>query len=96
MTAPPFRLQHGTGSAHEEGYSSESNSWEHEGETVRHEWCEYGRDCDGRYERAGERECAVGELAAVNAGDESEFRSPNWQPVGQVRIRDYEAEAAGY
>jgi hypothetical protein len=79
----------------DEGFAAEGNTWSHQGDRVLLQWSRSGRDCDGFMSEAGELECALSELNAVDADTDMPAR-PDWQKVGPVRCRDSFAEAAGY
>ncbi len=85
----------------DEGYHREVNTYSHHGEAVVCEWFETGRDCDGRYERGGERLCPLADLAARDSyaalpiRENVGIKSPEWQRVVGYQ-RDHAAEAAGY
>ena len=85
----------------DEGHHREVSTFTHYGEAVVCEWCESGRDCDGRYERGGELVCELADLAARDAHAEfpvSEnvgIRAPEWKRATGYQ-RDHAAEAAGY
>lgn len=97
---PGQRLQWGRAWSHDEGWSSESESWEYDDEirAVVNEWQEDGTDCDGRLTRYGTRYCPVELLQSGNAHDDTDYTDiiyPAWQR-GECGQRDYTAEAAGY
>lgn len=98
--APGKSLTFRSYSRDEEGYSSESTRWTHEGTHVRMEWGMRGRDCDGGISRGGTLDCQLSMLAAKPAYDDGTegFRPvgiPEWEEVDRHQ-RDEQAELAGY
>ena len=79
----------------DEGYSHCSESWEHEGTRVIHQWGEDCSDCDGRMTTGGESTCSMDRLATVPGYNAPEILRPDWKKVSSDQ-RDYAAEAAGY
>lgn len=70
-------LRHSFGSDCDEGWHSESNTWEFDGETLVLRWETDGRDCDGRLTQYGECHCP---RRAVMAGNEVEgVTFPAWE-----------------
>lgn len=99
---PGQSLTHYVGGATDEGWSSFSSTWSHEGDHVRREWCDDGRDCDGRLTRGGTDACPIGELAAGMPiywpENEELFEGihvPAWGEPDRWQ-RDEQAELAGY
>lgn len=100
---PDQTLEHFQGGRCEEGWSSETTSWEYEDGVVRQERCSDGRDCDGRLTTYGEIVCPLDSLSAGNVpytdGDEPTTWAgviwPDWQKESSYQ-RDEYAEAAGY
>jgi hypothetical protein len=99
---PGQRLEHYTSEAHEEGWSSEGNTWTHEGTHVVSTVDTDGSDCDGRMSWGCTVHCGMDYLAAHREENEvrngvSEWRPPRpeWERGEEFR-RDYQAEAAGY
>lgn len=100
---PGTSIRFGHGATHDEGYAAEETTIQHKGHHLRLSWVEWGRDCDGRYERTGEAFCLVGDdLAAVEI--DAEFwpemadqghRTPAWEP-GKVFEANEFARAMGY
>lgn len=93
-------LTHRAGGATDEGWSSEANVWALEGNTVRHECYQDGRDCDGRLSSEYVTECPVADLGAHRISGDDEWALsapalPSWQKV-EASQRDYSAEAMGY
>ena len=85
----------------DEGFSSDSTRWTHDGDSVRMDWHSHGRDCDGRYERGG---CSVCPLELLRSrpmdgpdapSENAGICAPEWARRGEHQ-RDYAAEAAGY
>lgn len=81
--------------ADDEGWHSETNSWEHCGDHVRSEWRIDGRDCDGRLTREGASTFTFGNEAAGYRDEEPAVTYPLWE-CGDERQRDYTAESMGY
>lgn len=102
---PGQALAHHSYQPGDEGWSSETNQWIHEGSGVRLQWFMDGTDCDGRLTQSGELFCRLINLASVcmfdDDRDEQQKRDnagifvPDWQKVSSGQ-RDYNAEAAGY
>lgn len=99
-------LTHNTGGPTDEGYSYSSQTWTHTGAGVMLEWCCEARDCDGRFDRAGDSFCPLDSLASrvLERYDDATGEDvpdptcppvPEWKP-GDSYQRDYSAEAAGY
>jgi hypothetical protein len=87
-----FGKRYGT----DEGWHSESESFEHCGEYVALHWGSDGVDCDGRLSRGGELHCPLNQLAARYVEDGPRgYDLPEWEKVEESQ-RDYSAEAAGY
>lgn len=93
---PGESREYSFGGRTDEGYFSESGRYSHTGDGILSEWCEWGRDCDGGYERSGESWCPLADLTAHDAS-ECGLRSdlPAWRPVSRAQ-RDEFAELAGY
>ncbi len=87
-------LRHHSGGATDEGWSSESNAWTFDGETVTSQWGSDGMDCDGRLSSYGESFFAAADVASGYVDDEG-LRFPKWEQ-GDSSQRDYSAEAMGY
>lgn len=93
------------GDSTEEGWESTALSWTNDGEVVRCYQERRALDCDGRFDRSSEFECAICNLhsrglADTIYGDErTEFEKtvtlPEWREVNYSQ-RDYSAEAMGY
>jgi hypothetical protein len=79
---------------HEEGWSSECNRWEHQGDRVRHTLACDGQDCDGRLSSHIVEVAFLDALAAGPADDDG-IVYPDWMLLDRSR-RDDQAEAAGY
>jgi hypothetical protein len=78
----------------EEGWSSTTESWTLDGDTLIHGWITDGRDCDGRLTTRGHSQCDMADLGAGYL-DSDGTRYPKWGDA-QTSQRDYSAEAAGY
>lgn len=87
-----------------EGYSSEAETWMHDGELITRLSSESGSDCDGSTSCSAEETCPQDRLAAVQTRrenprthiwEDSDIFRPDWQHI-ERRQRDYAAEAAGY
>lgn len=91
---PGQELSWGRYAPHEEGWSSESQTWSYDGEYVEHEWCDDGRDCDGRLTRSGERLAHRTKLAE-EYNEYAGVRYPAWGDAASRQYDEY-AEAAGY
>ena len=78
---------------HEEGWSSESETWEYFGDDILRESLTDGRDCDGRL--STECQCSVPITKLADLGPFDGVMLPAWEreSAGQ---RDYSAEAMGY
>lgn len=102
---PGQEMSWGFGYSHEEGYSSESYEWTHDGDSIREEHCTDGRDCDGRI---GSEQIYTALLTRLTgsypylayvsrldlaAWDDVSW--PQWERASASQ-RDYSAEAAGY
>jgi hypothetical protein len=101
---PGQSLSHYIAWSHDEGWSSESNQWTHQGDSVECSWAMDGKDCDGRLTRHGELNCSLCCLDSISMSedDEGNIRPgnegifvPDWQKASSGQ-RDYAAEAAGY
>ncbi len=87
----------------DEGWSSETVTWTHEDTHVLREWCDDGRDCDGRLTRSGEDQCSLDELQSggepyIDGDDPSLWEGvvwPAWEEAGRRQYDEY-AEMAGY
>lgn len=95
----------------EEGWSSELEEWNHEGDIIVRNWANDGRDCDGRLSHSGRDKCLLVNLRRIQAYhdptagatgrlawlDERGRRiyRPDWQKVSRMQ-RDYASEAMGY
>lgn len=79
---------------HDEGWSSETESWYHDGAGVLHVTDTDGRDCDGRMSTEYRSRCRLSMLGARRIPECSE-PLPEWERVSSSQ-RDYQAEAAGY
>lgn len=87
-------LTHSTGGPCDEGCHYETYSWSRDGETISFSSQQWGRDCDGGYERSHEATCAIWDLAARDSFEDT-HGTPQWEKVDS-RQRYYAAEAAGY
>jgi hypothetical protein len=92
---PGQTLRTWTGGDHDEGWSTESHTFSHEGDHVRDEWYHDGTDCDGRLSRGGVAMCALPRLAARCDRYTQPHRVPEWVDAGRWQ-RDLAAEAMGY
>ena len=105
---PGQSLSVSQGRTHEEGWSSESETWEHEGDGVRSSWENDGRDCDGRLTQRGSAFCPLDKLDDVvpywlsaedaTAADRETWADvlyPDWQDAERSQYDEY-AELAGY
>jgi hypothetical protein len=79
----------------DEGYDSETCTYEHTGDDVVCFWSTDGRDCDGRLSSEGVSICAITDLHAGYAEPELGITWPKWRDGGSSQ-RDYAAEAMGY
>jgi hypothetical protein len=79
--------------ATDEGWSGVGLRLEFDGEIVRRECVNDGRDCDGRLTEVSEAECPVHLLAAWRADDG--VMCPEWSDIGGSRYDEY-AQAANY
>jgi len=101
VTEEPVEV--GTFYTHEEGWSSEVETFHIDGDALILEAESSGRDCDGQIDRYWVGHCPIadGRLVTVphhNAGNEyssPDGRSPVWEELSTGQ-RDYRAEAAGY
>ena len=95
----------------EEGWSSEAETFRHEGDRVLCLWGTDGRDCDGRLQRSGSSACSLDQLRShpiTESWHLDELRPwhtdergrwilrPLWCPNSSPCQRDQYAEAAGY
>lgn len=79
--------------ATDEGFSSQSVTWNFDGDGIFREWQTDGRDCDGRLTRFGTDYCPV---TALRSGPEMDgVVYPAWQD-SVTEQRDEYAEMAGY
>lgn len=99
---PDQKLQHGTFSYTDEGWSSTLTEWYHDLDTVERSDFSDGVDCDGRISRSNESSCPIEYLKARDMsqvdGMEKENASifaPEWEH-GRGAVYDREAEKAGY
>ena len=90
---PGQRLSWSEFHRHEEGWSSQSLSWEYDGRTITHEYDLDGADCDGRLSSGGVTICSLEDLLSGNELDGVTF--PRWEHADSFQ-RDYAAESAGY
>lgn len=79
----------------DEGFYSESVTYQHARHAVTREWHERGRDCDGRYSRGGESYCPMSDLQSRENYESDGPRLPEWQH-GDASQVDETAELAGY
>ena len=79
----------------EEGWSSQSEQYTHEGDRVVNEMCSSGRDCDGRLDQYSKWECKLDELQNDPPRPSKPLSTPDWTKVSASQ-RDQYAEAAGY
>lgn len=85
----------------DEGFAFEATTYHHDGQSIRREWIERGRDCDGWYERGGETVCPLDALTARDVyADWAEdtnrgILAPVWEWTKNHQ-RDHAAEAARY
>lgn len=92
---PGQTLRHFHAQRTDEGWSSTSIVFEHEGALVSCYWQTDGVDCDGRLTRAGVSYCALEQLAAGWRSEDDGVTFPAWKAEDEWQ-RDYSAEAAGY
>jgi len=92
---PGQTLRWSRSSRDEEGFSWESESWEHEGEIVRNEWASGGRDCDGTVRCGKTFFCPLENLKKEKHYLKKDLFLPEWKEE-EAWQRDYQAEAAGY
>lgn len=90
-------LTWGTGGPNEEGWSSRTNQWRHDGTRVVHTLNTDQRDCDGRLSTHNVEAAQRYDLAIHRRiGDDGvAVRLPAWENLDSSQ-RDYAAEAAGY
>jgi len=103
-------LEHYDKELDEEGYSSQYNCWQRDGDIITNEIHNDSRCCDGRFSSSQEIECDITQLktrpARIERHWDSSLRSyewiigdnpntPQWQDAGCSQ-RDYAAEAMGY
>lgn len=81
------------GGPHEEGHTWQVTTYRLEGDVVRVEYDESGRDCDGRFSFHSKSECRVDRLDTGHTVES--FTFPAWRPIASSQ-RDFSAEAAGY
>jgi hypothetical protein len=91
---PGQSLHWGKSWRHEEGWSSEGETWTHVGTAVERDAWTDGRDCDGRMSTYTRLSCAMDRLTARTV-DEDREPYPDWERIESSQ-RDYQAEAAGY
>lgn len=75
-----------------EGWSSEAETWSHEGDHIERERYASGTDCDGRHSSHYEDVCPLRRLGEIEHGG---VRWPAWS-MRRASQRDYSAEAMGY
>lgn len=86
------------GQATDEGWSRQSESWEHCGDRVEVQFLDEGRDCDGYLSHFYEGACPLDRLAASPRIDDATGEPvdvPEWIEINAYQ-RDESAEAAGY
>ncbi len=96
---PGQKLEHNVGGPTDEGWHSESTSWEYpaDEEAVYRCWCSDGRDCDGRLTRGGEDRCESGRLSCgYDDPEDAGVVYPAWDEVRDHGVYDEYAQASGY
>lgn len=91
-------ISHCEHESHEEGFSTEWNTWERDGSAIVNTWSTADRCCDGNFSRDGAHESSTRELEAHASEEicgEMAPARPVWTQLNS-RQRDYSAEAAGY
>jgi len=84
MTLQPGQeITHCVGGPHEEGYSYETTTYTHHGETVGREVFTESRDCDGRYDNAYSQAAAIDALDNVETPDR--VMRPDWQTIDETQ-----------
>lgn len=78
----------------DEGWHSEAETYEHQGDGVARSSYSSGGDCDGRLDREYEDYCPLDKLAHWQSEGSGELY-PDWQDVRSSQ-RDYFAEAMNY
>jgi hypothetical protein len=91
--APGQSFSHFTGQLTDEGFWKQYTRWSHEGDHVREECLEGGRDCDGYHESEYAVTCSLDRLKEREAHDGTPI--PDWEKAYASQI-DHAAEAAGY
>lgn len=91
---PDSSLTHYVGHRTDEGYHSETVTWEHDGDGVVMSCSTDGCDCDGRLSSESEFFCPLDRLQTEDREEEG-ILAPEWHKK-TVWQRDYEAEKAGY
>lgn len=91
------RVRWAQGGPHEEGFSAQARTWKFNGHMIYERWREWGRDCDGYYERGGKRRCRGGPWLSdgMSIPDLPDKNYPAWEQCEDYQ-RDYTAEMAGY
>lgn len=92
--APGQRMEFHTGGQTDEGFRSETETYENDGQFVRREIHSRESDCDGRHEWHSECECDVRDLKLHEADEHGPDR-PVWEKQTS-RVYDQYAEMAGY
>jgi hypothetical protein len=90
---PGQTLTRHTGGPTEEGWESETESWEHRGDHVAYGWERNGQDCDGLFDHGGKIACPLDRLTAGEGHDGTPI--PAWERADRWQ-RDHAAELAGY
>ena len=75
-----------------EGWSSEAQTWSHEGDHINREIYRSGTDCDGRHSSEQTDICALEQLGEI---EHDGAHWPAWKSR-RASQRDYAAEAMGY
>lgn len=82
----------------EEGWERCVTSWEFDSESayVTTEWCNDGRDCDGRLTTTGEAQCHLNDLKRGRVASDWAIAWPAWAETAEPQTYDEFAVAAGY
>jgi hypothetical protein len=89
---PGQSLHWGKSWRHDEGWSSEGETWTHVGTAVERDAWTDGRDFEGRLSTETRLFCP---LERLHAREVDGLFLPDWQRIESSQ-RDYQAEAAGY
>lgn len=87
-------IRHHRYTADDEGGSFTADTWEHEGDNIKHEHFHRSRDCDGVISGGYTEHAALGQLRTAPMYERRELQ-PAWQDARQWQ-RDHAAELANY